>query len=165
MISGIFFIRSISRSANFKTKIWRIYISYVLSGRSSLYMISFRIFAILKGFNFVKFNLLLSLVVQINIIFMFNIFYRRCILFFFLRVGPQTLFLLVNFFITLLKNIRLSRSLFYNLWILSIYIIACGTNSLHFCILSKTSTLNLLFSKNRLIFVVLCLEVFRQVSQ
>ena len=86
----------------------------MLSGRSSLYVTNFRTFIILKDPNLAKFNLLLSLVIYINIIFILGILYKKYTLFFFLRVGPQTLFLLANFFIFLLKKIKFCRSLFYN---------------------------------------------------
>ena len=87
-ISSIFFISSISGSANSKTKTWRIYIICILSKRSSSYVISPRTVIILKNNNFAKFNLLLGLVVQKNIIFVFNIFFKRYTLFSFLRVSP-----------------------------------------------------------------------------
>ena len=62
----------------------------MLFGRFSLYIISFRTFKILKDFNLVKFNLSLSLVVYINIVFVFGILRKRYTLFFFLRVSPLT---------------------------------------------------------------------------
>ena len=63
-------------------------------------------FKTLKNPNFAKSNLLLGLIIYINIIFMFSVFYKRYALSLFLKVSPQTLLLLVNFFITLLKIIK-----------------------------------------------------------
>ena len=60
----------------------------MLSGRSSLYVTSPRTFKTLKDFNLVKSNLLLGFVVQINIIFVLNILYKRYTLSFSLKVGP-----------------------------------------------------------------------------
>ena len=79
----------------------------MLSERSNLYITGPRTFEILKGPNLVKSNLLLNRVVQINIIFILGILYKRYTLFFFLRVSPLTLFLLANSFIFLLKKIKL----------------------------------------------------------
>ena len=87
----------------------------MLSGRFSLYMTGPKTLKILKDFNLAKSNLLLSRVVWINIIFIFGVLYKRYILFPSLRVSPLTLFLLANFFISLLKKIKSYRSLFYNL--------------------------------------------------
>ena len=131
----------------------------MLSGRSSLYIINPRTLIILKNSNLVKFNLLLGLVVHINIIFVFSILYRKYTLSSFLRVSSCTLFLLINFFITLLKNIKFYRSLSYNLWILSTIIIKYSINSSHFLILNKTSALNSLFIKNGGFLIMLCSEV------
>ena len=78
---------SASGSTNFKTKIYRILVILMLSGKSSLYVIGPRTFKILKNLNLVKSNLLLSLVVRINIVFMLNILYRRYTLSLSLRVS------------------------------------------------------------------------------
>ena len=86
----------------------------MLSGRSSLYVTSPRTFKILKDPNFAKSNLLLGLVIQINIIFVFGVLYRKYTLFFFLKVNPLTLLLSVNFFIILSKYIRSYSSSSYN---------------------------------------------------
>ena len=59
----------------------------MLSGRFSLYVTGPRTFKTLKDPNLVKSNLLLSLIIWINIIFMLGVFYRKYTLFFFLRVG------------------------------------------------------------------------------
>ena len=131
----------------------------MLSGRSSLYVISSKIFIILKGSSLAKFNLLLSFVVWTNVIFVFSVLYKRYTLFLFLRVSSWTLFLLVNFFITLLKNVKLCRNFFGNLWISSIYNIVCNLNSSHSLISSETSASNPLFIKNGVLLVVLYLEV------
>ena len=48
---------------NFKTKIWRILVILMLSGKSSLYVTSSKTFIILKGLSLVKSNLLLGFVV------------------------------------------------------------------------------------------------------
>ena len=86
----------------------------MLSGKFSLYVTGSRAFKTLKDFDLIKFDLSLGLVIQINIIFVLDIFCRRYTLFLFLKVSPQTLFLLANFFIFLLKNIRSYRGLFCN---------------------------------------------------
>ena len=131
----------------------------MLSGRSRLYMTGPKTFIVLKNLSFAKSNLLLSFIIQINVIFMFDIFYKKCTLFFFLKVSPRTLLLPVNFFINLLKNIKLSYNLFYKIWISFIYSVMCGTNSSHFYILSKISTLNPLLANNGVLVIVLCSEV------
>ena len=131
----------------------------MLSRRFSLYVISSRTFKILKIFNLVKFNLSLGLIVYINTVFIFGVLYRRYTLFFFLRVSPQTLFLLVNFFIFLLKKIKFCYSSSYSLWISSTYTIICGINSSHFLISNKTSASNPLFMKNEVLLVILYLKV------
>ena len=87
-MSGKSFIRGASESAGFKTKIYLILIIFMLSGRFSLYIISPKTLKILKGPNLVKFNLLLSYIVWMNIILIFDIFCRRYTLFPSLRVGP-----------------------------------------------------------------------------
>ena len=76
-ISGISFIKGISRSTNFKTEMWQILVIFMLSGRSSLYITGPRTLYILKNSNLVKFNLLLGFVVWINVIFVFSILCRR----------------------------------------------------------------------------------------
>ena len=86
-MSGIFFIRGASGSASSKTKIYLIFIIFMLFGRFSLYVINSRTFIILKGFSLAKFNLLLSRVVLINVVFILGVLYRRYILFLFLRVS------------------------------------------------------------------------------
>ena len=131
----------------------------ILSRRFSLYITDPRTLKILKDFNLIKFNLSLGLVVQINVIFIFSVFCRRYTLFFFLRVGPQTLFLSVKFFIVLLKNTKFCYSFFYNLQISSTIIIIYSTNFSYFFIFSKMSALNSLFIKNRVLLVMLCSEV------
>ena len=131
----------------------------MLSGRSSLYIINSRTLKILKDFNLAKSNLLLGYVVQINIIFILGVFYKRYILFFFLRVSPLTLFISANSFIFLLKKIRFYQSSFYNSWISSTNITICGTSSLYFLVSIKTSTSNPLFIKNRVLLVVLYSDV------
>ena len=73
LISGIFFIRDVPGSTNFKTKIWRILIIYILLGRFSLYITGSRTFTILKDSSFIKSNLLLSLMFRIKIIFVFGV--------------------------------------------------------------------------------------------
>ena len=88
LISGISSIKGVSGSANFKTEICLIFVTFMLFGRFSLYITNSRTFKILKGSNLVKSNLLLDRVVWINIIFVLSILYRRYILFFFLKVGP-----------------------------------------------------------------------------
>ena len=60
----------------------------MLSKRSNLYVTGSRNFKTLKNSNLAKSNLSLSLIIQINIIFVLGIFYKRYTLFFFLRVGP-----------------------------------------------------------------------------
>ena len=107
-MSSIFFIRDAPGSANFKTKIWRIYVIRMLSGSFSLYITGPKILTILKNFSFVKFNLLLGLTILISIILILSVLYRKYTLFLFLRVSSQNLFLLANFFIALSKEIRLS---------------------------------------------------------
>ena len=91
---------------------------------------------------------------------MFSVLYKRYTLFFFLKVSFLTLFLSANFFIILLKKTKLWRSSSYNSWISSTIIIIYGTNSSHFLVFIETSTLNPLFMKNRVLFVVLYSEVF-----
>ena len=105
-MSGIFSIRGASESANFKTEIYLILIIFMLSGKSSLYITGPRAFKTLKGPYLAKSNLLLGRVVQINIIFVLGIFYKRYPLFFSLSVGPLAFFLLASSFIFLLKKIR-----------------------------------------------------------
>ena len=158
-MSGISSIKGASESTNIKTKIYRILVILILSGRSSLYVISPKTFKILKSFSLVKSNLLLSLVVLINIIFVFSIFYKKYALFSSLRVSPQIFFLLVNFFIILLKNIKSYCSSVYNSQISSIIITIYYTNSSHSFISSETSALNPLFIKNGVLLVMLYLEV------
>ena len=131
----------------------------MLFRKSSLYVTSSRTFRISKDSSFTKFNLLLGLMVRINIFFIFSVLYKRYILFFFLRVDPQTLFLSANFFIFLLKKIKFYRSFFCNLWISSTIITKYGTNSLYSLIFSETSALNPLFIQNGVLLVVLCSEV------
>ena len=156
---GTSFIKGASGSAGSKTEIYLIFVIFILFGRSSLYIINPRIFKILKGPNLVKFNLSLSRVVWINVIFVFSVLYKRYTLSLFLRVGPQTLFLLMNFFIFLLKKLKFCQSLFYNLWISFIIIIICGTSSLHFLIFIKMLVLNPLFIKNGVLLVILCSDI------
>ena len=156
---GISFINSTSGSTSFKTETCLILIIVMLSGRSNLYVINPRIFEILKGSNLVKFNLLLSCVVRINIIFVLSICYRRYTLFFFLRVGPLTFFLSANFFIFLFKKIRFCRSSSCNSWISFTVITICGTSSLHFLIFIEMSASNFLFMKNGVLLVVLYSDV------
>ena len=86
-MSGIFSIRGASESANFKTKIYLIFMIFMLFGRFSLYVTGPRTLKILKGFNLAKSNLLLSYIVWINIIFVFGVLHKRYTLFFFLRVS------------------------------------------------------------------------------
>ena len=131
----------------------------ILSGRSSLYITNSRTFKILKNPSFIKSNLLLGLIIYINIIFIFGILCIVYTLSLFLKVSPQTLFLIIHFFITLLKNIKFYRSFFYNSWILSTIITICGTNSSHFLVFNKTLALNPLFIKNRVLLVVLYSKV------
>ena len=57
----------------------------MLSKKFNLYIINSRTLTILKNFSLAKFDLSLSLVVQINIIFVFNILYKRYTLFFFFK--------------------------------------------------------------------------------
>ena len=59
----ISFIKGASGSAGFKTKIYLILVIFILSGKSSLYIINPRTLKILKDSNLVKFNLLLSLII------------------------------------------------------------------------------------------------------
>ena len=113
-MSGIFSITSASRSAGFKTKTCLILIIFILSGRSSLYITGPRTLKILKNSNLAKFNLLLGRVIQINIIFIFGVLYKKYTLSSFLRVSSLTLFLSANFLILLLKKIKFYQSLSYN---------------------------------------------------
>ena len=131
----------------------------MLSEKSNLYVTSPKTFIILKGFSLAKFNLLLSYVIQINIVFVLSVYYKRYTLSPFLRVGPLTLFLSANFFILLLKKIKFYRSLSYNSQISSTIIIVCGTNSSHFLISIKMLALNPLFIKNGVLLVVLCSNI------
>ena len=108
----------------------------MLSERSSLYITGSRIFKILKDPSLAKSNLLLNYMVEINIIFVLDILYKKYTLFFFLKVSSQTLLLLVNFFITI-----------------------CGTSSSHFLVFIETSALNPLFIKNGVLLVILCSDV------
>ena len=156
---SISFIKSASRSASFKTKTYLILVIFMLSGRSSLYITSFRTFKILKDSSLAKSNLLLSRVIWINIIFMFGVLYKRYTLFFFLRVNSLTLFLLVNSFIFLLKKIKFCQSSSYNSWISFTIITICGTSSSHFLIFIKTSALNSLFRKNGVLLIILCSNI------
>ena len=87
LISGIFFIKGASGSANFKIKICLIFVIFMLSGRFSLYVTGSKTFIILNSFSLVKSNLLLGHVVLMNVIFVLGVLYRRYTLFFFLRVG------------------------------------------------------------------------------
>ena len=114
-ISGISFIRGISESTNSKTEICLILMIFMLSGKFSLYMTGPRTLKILKDFSLTKFNLLLSYMVWINVIFILGVLYRRYTLFFFLRVSPQIFLLSANFFIILLKNTKFYLSSSYNL--------------------------------------------------
>ena len=158
-MSGIFFIRGASGSTNFKTEICLILVIFILSEKSNLYVISPRTFKTLKDSNLAKSNLLLDRVVQINIIFISSVLYRRYTLSLFLRVGPQTLLLLANFFIILLKNTIFCRSSFCNSWIFSTIITICGINSSHFLAFIKISVLNSLFIKNKVLLVILYFKV------
>ena len=85
LMSGIFSIRGTSRSTGFKTKTCLILVIFILSKRSNLYVTSPRTFKILKGFNLVKSNLLLGLVVQINIIFVLGVFCKKIYFIFFFK--------------------------------------------------------------------------------
>ena len=118
-----------------------------------------RILIILKDPNFIKSNLSLGLVVQINIIFVFGVLFRRYALFLFLKVGSLTLFLSANSFILLLKKIKSCRSFFCSLWNFFTYINICGTNSSHCCVSSDTSASKLLFIKNRVLLIMLYSEI------
>ena len=158
-MSGISSIDSASGSTGFKTEICLILIIFILFKRFNLYITGSRTLKILKDSNLAKSNLLLSRVVWINIIFVLGVLYKRYTLSFFLRVSPLTLFLLVNFFIFLLKKIRFYRSSSYNLWISSTIIIICGTSSLYFLIFIEISALNLLFMKNGVLLVVLYSDI------
>ena len=60
---------------------------FMLSKRFSLYVTGPKTFKILKNFNLAKFNLLLSFMVWINIIFVLGIFCRKYTLSLFLRVS------------------------------------------------------------------------------
>ena len=155
-MSDIFSIRGASGSANSKTEIYLILIIFILSGRSSLYIISPKTFKILKDLNLAKSNLLLGHVIQINIIFVLGVFRRKYTLFFFLRVGPQTLFLSANFFICTLKKIKFYRSSYCNSWISSTFITICGTSSSHFLVSIETLASNPQFIKNGVLLIVLC---------
>ena len=62
-MSGIFFIKGASESANSKTKICLIFIIFMLSKRSSLYITDPKTLKILKNSNLAKSNLLLSYIV------------------------------------------------------------------------------------------------------
>ena len=62
-MSDIFFIKGASGSAGFKTKIYLIFVIFMLSGRFNLYVTGSRTFKILKDPNLAKFNLSLSLVI------------------------------------------------------------------------------------------------------
>ena len=159
LILGIFFIKDASGSTGFKTKTYLIFIIFMLSRKSSLYITSSRTLKIFKNFNLAKFNLLLSRVVQINIIFVLGILCRRYILFFFLRVSPLTLFLLINFFIALLKKIKFCWSFSYNLWIFSTIITIYNISSSYSLISIKTLALNFLFIENGVLLVILYSDV------
>ena len=87
-MSGISFIKGASGFANSKTETWRIFIIFMLFGRSSLYITGSRTLKILKDPNLAKSNLSLSYMILINIIFVLGILYKRYILFFSLRVSP-----------------------------------------------------------------------------
>ena len=87
-MSDIFFIKGASGSTNFKTKIYLIFIIFMLSKKSNLYIINSKTFIILKDSSLIKFNLLLGRVILINIIFILGILYRRYTLFFSLKVSP-----------------------------------------------------------------------------
>ena len=131
----------------------------MLLGRSSLYVTNSRTFKILKGSNLAKSNLLLSRVIQINIIFVLNIFYRRYTLFLSLRVNSLTFLLSINFLIILLKNTKFQQNLFCSSWISSTIITVYSTNSSYFLIFIETSASNPLFMKNRVLLVILCSKV------
>ena len=118
LISGIFFIKGVFRSANFKIKTYQILIIFMLSGRSSLCMTGPRTLIILNNFSLAKFNLSLSFVIQINVTFVFGVLYKKYTLFLFLRVSPRTLLLSANSFIFLLKKVKSCQSSSCNLWIL-----------------------------------------------
>ena len=62
-MSGMSFINGASKSANFKTETCLILVIFMLSGKSSLYIINFRTFEILNSSNLVKSNLLLGRVI------------------------------------------------------------------------------------------------------
>ena len=62
-MSGISFIRDTSGSTDFKTKTYLILIFFMLSGRSSLYIISPRTLITLKDPNLAKSNLSLSYII------------------------------------------------------------------------------------------------------
>ena len=129
-------MRGASGSASFKTKIYLIFMIFILSGKFSLYMTGSKTFIILKGSNLAKSNLLLGRVVRINIIFVLGVLCRRYTLSFFLRVGSLTFFLLANFFIFLLRKIKFCYSSFCNSWIPSTIITIYDTNSLYFLVSS-----------------------------
>ena len=87
---------------------------FMLSRRSNLYITNPKTLRILKDSNLVKSNLLLGLIIQINIIFVLGILYRKYTLSPFFRVSSQTLILLANFIIVLLKNTKSRQNLSYN---------------------------------------------------
>ena len=132
---------------------------FILFERFSLYITSSRTFEILKNSSLAKSNLLLNYVVQINVIFILGILYKRYTLSPFLKVSSLTLFLLANFFMLLLKKVKFCRSLFYNLWISSTIIIIYNINFSHFLVFIEMSTLNPLFIKNGVLLVILCSNI------
>ena len=87
-MSGIFFIKGASGSANFKTEICLIFIIFILFEKFSLYITGPKTLKILKDSNLAKSNLLLGYIILINIVFILGILRRRYTLFFFLRVSP-----------------------------------------------------------------------------
>ena len=62
-MSDISFIKGASGSAGFKTETCLIFVIFILSGKSSLYVTGPRTLKILKGFNLAKSNLLLSYII------------------------------------------------------------------------------------------------------
>ena len=130
----------------------------MLSRKSSLYMTGSRTFVILKGFSLIKFNLLLSNNLD-KYYFCVWCFLQKIHFIFFLRVSSQTLFLLINFFIFLLKNIKFYQSFLCNSWISSTIITIYNTISSHFLISNKTSASNPLFIKNRVLPVILYSDI------
>ena len=60
----------------------------MLSGKSNLYVTNPRILKILKGSNLAKSNLSLNYVIQINVIFIFSVYFKKYTLSFFLKVSP-----------------------------------------------------------------------------